>query len=73
MEFEQDGLNPRFDGAFLNLRPQNQSVLHRSLNPRFDGAFLNCILRTEDTTALCLNPRFDGAFLNLSSWVISIS
>ena len=34
-------LNPRFDGAFLNLRPANQLWDAMRLNPRFDGAFLN--------------------------------
>ena len=35
------GLNPRFDGAFLNLQTGLLVNLKKGLNPRFDGAFLN--------------------------------
>ncbi len=35
------GLNPRFDGAFLNCYFNNAMKGFLSLNPRFDGAFLN--------------------------------
>ena len=34
-------LNPRFDGAFLNLEAKSQESAMLGLNPRFDGAFLN--------------------------------
>ena len=36
------GLNPRFDGAFLNYIVLNLGGFKFCLNPRFDGAFLNC-------------------------------
>ena len=39
------GLNPRFDGAFLNFKIGRLTMLISSLNPRFDGAFLNCGIR----------------------------
>ena len=35
------GLNPRFDGAFLNFKKVRNVMLDPRLNPRFDGAFLN--------------------------------
>ena len=35
------GLNPRFDGAFLNSMAMAMAMAMASLNPRFDGAFLN--------------------------------
>ena len=35
------GLNPRFDGAFLNFNHAYKQAGCQSLNPRFDGAFLN--------------------------------
>ena len=35
------GLNPRFDGAFLNLNLTICQAYKLRLNPRFDGAFLN--------------------------------
>ena len=37
------GLNPRFDGAFLNCYMMVVAVNLAGLNPRFDGAFLNSI------------------------------
>ena len=35
------GLNPRFDGAFLNSKAMQVENAYDGLNPRFDGAFLN--------------------------------
>ncbi len=35
------GLNPRFDGAFLNFKALVYGGPGMGLNPRFDGAFLN--------------------------------
>ena len=35
------GLNPRFDGAFLNYITASMMRKTMCLNPRFDGAFLN--------------------------------
>ena len=65
------GLNPRFDGAFLNLSRPDKAGPSESfrrplcLNPRFDGAFLNLNPAPIYATTFSLNPRFDGAFLNL--------
>ena len=39
----RSGLNPRFDGAFLNCIWNLQMKQNIGLNPRFDGAFLNSI------------------------------
>ena len=38
----KQGLNPRFDGAFLNFIAFVIIATAIGLNPRFDGAFLNC-------------------------------
>ena len=40
---ESERLNPRFDGAFLNLKRNGLKRTGSSLNPRFDGAFLNLL------------------------------
>ena len=37
----EGGLNPRFDGAFLNFMMRLGHAKAIRLNPRFDGAFLN--------------------------------
>ena len=39
--FNEECLNPRFDGAFLNLKVGHSLARKSRLNPRFDGAFLN--------------------------------
>ena len=54
-------LNPRFDGAFLNLKYLSLNVQFR-LNPRFDGAFLNCSVGTLRKVHLVLIPDLMGLF-----------
>ena len=66
--FFRIGINPRFDGAFLNSQWLGATIYGCCLNPRFDGAFLNLDADSAATTATRLNPRFDGAFLNLTAW-----
>ena len=60
------GLNPRFDGAFLNWIDCSIMGTVVRLNPRFDGAFLNCKWPLSRRRFGSLNPRFDGAFLNFN-------
>ena len=43
-----DGLNPRFDGAFLNWHFARLCEPRFGLNPRFDGAFLNFLNMNEE-------------------------
>ena len=67
MRLRNVGLNPRFDGAFLNSTEKTVVAQYTGLNPRFDGAFLNSTILFFDSLLLSLNPRFDGAFLNSNS------
>ena len=60
------GLNPRFDGAFLNWQVILRLMGGKRLNPRFDGAFLNFKTAHVMASGGGLNPRFDGAFLNFT-------
>ena len=57
------GLNPRFDGAFLNLLSAPIRRARGCLNPRFDGAFLNYKLQNvSDSAKQVLIPDLMGLF-----------
>ena len=55
-------LNPRFDGAFLNLILVAQLNRAVGLNPRFDGAFLNFEAQLKAEQAEVLIPDLMGLF-----------
>ena len=68
-----DGLNPRFDGAFLNFDDEYLALEDGPpmvLIPDLMGLFWILDARCYELNAVCLNPRFDGAFLNFSAWVM---